>query len=137
MIDRTLQSGVHVSYVLMDSWFTHAPLIRAARKRGLDVIGMVKDNNHRYQVNGHALSLKELYRVAIVKKFKRTCILRSITTTLSNNIPVKIVFVRHRTNKREWLAILSIDVTLEEEIIRLYGIRWDIETFFKCTKSLL
>jgi hypothetical protein len=25
----------------------------------------------------------------------------------------------------------------EEEIIRIYGIRWDIETFFKCTKSLL
>ncbi|WP_425060284.1 IS4 family transposase ISDha5 [Sporomusa carbonis] len=76
--------------------------------------------------------------VASVKTFKRNGILRSITTTLSNDIPVTIVFVQHRTKKREWLAILSTDVTLEaEEIIRLYGIRWDIETFFKCTKSLL
>jgi len=138
MIDRTLKSGVDASYVLMDSWFTHAPLIRAVRKRGLDVIGMVKDNNHRYQVDGKYLSLKELYMVASVKTFKRNGILRSITTTLSNDIPVTIVFVQHRTKKREWLAILSTDVTLEaEEIIRLYGIRWDIETFFKCTKSLL
>jgi Archaeal putative transposase ISC1217. len=48
------------------------------------------------------------------------------------------VFVRHRTKKNEWLAILSTDCTLSEEvIIRIYGIRWDIEIFFKCTKSLL
>ncbi|XEQ92145.1 IS4 family transposase ISDha5 [Sporomusa carbonis] len=53
MIDRTLKSGVNASYVLMDSWFTHAPLIRAVRKRGLDVIGMVKDNNHRYRWMGN------------------------------------------------------------------------------------
>jgi len=138
MIDRALQNGVNASYILMDTWFTHAPLIRAVRERGLDVIGMVKNNNQRYLVNGHFLSLKELYKTAIVKNFKRTGILRSITTALSGDIPVKIVFVRHRTNKREWLALLSTDVTLEEEeIIRLYGIRWDIETFFKCTKSLL
>jgi hypothetical protein len=138
MIDRTLQNGVQASYVLMDTWFTHAPLIRAVLERGLDVIGMVKDTNQRYQVHGHALSLKELYKAASIKKFKRTNILRSITTTLSGDIPVKIIFVQHRSKKREWLAILSTDVTLgEEEIIRLYGIRWDIETFFKCTKSLL
>lgn len=41
-----------------------------------------------------------------------------------------IVFVRHRTNKNEWLAILSTDLTLtEEEIIRTYSMRWDREPF--------
>lgn len=83
MIDRTLQNGVQASYVLTDTWFTHAPLIRAVRERGLDVIGMVKDNNQRYPFHGHTLSLKELYKAASIKKFKRTTILRSITTTLS------------------------------------------------------
>lgn len=43
MIDRTLQNSVQASYVLMDTWFTHAPLIRAVLERGLDVIGMVKE----------------------------------------------------------------------------------------------
>ncbi len=34
--------------------------------------------------------------------------------------------------------MLCTDLTLpEEEIIRIYGIRWDIEVFFKCAKSLL
>ena len=37
-----------------------------------------------------------------------------------------------------WLAILSTDCTLsDQEIIRIYGMRWDIEVFFKTTKSLL
>jgi len=36
------------------------------------------------------------------------------------------------------VAILSTDCCLsEQEIIRIYGIRWDIEVFFKTTKSLL
>ena len=53
-------------------------------------------------------------------------------------IPITMVFVRHRSRKNEWLAILSTDTTLTvEEIIQIYGIRWDIEVFFKCTKSLL
>ena len=49
-----------------------------------------------------------------------------------------MVFVRHRSKKKEWLAILSTDRSLSEhEIVQIYGIRWDIEVFFKCTKSLL
>jgi hypothetical protein len=45
----------------MDSWFTHAPLIQAILDRGLDVIGMVKDDKKRYLVGGRRLSLQELY----------------------------------------------------------------------------
>jgi hypothetical protein len=62
----------------------------------------------------------------------------SVRVQMMPDIPVLIVFVRHRTKKNEWLAILSTDCELlETEIIQLYGIRWDIEIFFKCTKSLL
>lgn len=36
------------------------------------------------------------------------------------------------------MAILSTDTTLDnEEIIRIYGMRWDIDMFFMCNKSLL
>jgi len=34
-------------------------------------------------------------------------------------------------------AVLSTDTTLNEEIIRIYGKRWDIELFFKVIKSHL
>lgn len=52
---------------------------------------------------------------------------------MAPDIKVKTIFVRHRTKKNEWLAILSSDYSLsEEDIIRICNIRWDIETFFKC-----
>jgi len=52
--------------------------------------------------------------------------------------PVKIVFVQNRNNKRDWLAVLSTDISLsDEEIIRIYGKRWSIEVFFRTIKELL
>ncbi len=92
---------------------------------------MVKNSNQRYLVGNPSLSLKELYQVANPVAGQKG-ILRSIRVKMIPNIPVIIVFVRHRTQKNEWLAILSTDGTLSEvEIVRTYGIRWGIETFFK------
>ena len=53
-------------------------------------------------------------------------------------IPAKIVCVRNKSNRKDWLAIICTDTELsEEEIIRTYGKRWDIEVFFKSCKSYL
>ncbi|SDE68341.1 putative transposase ISC1217 [Paenibacillus sp. UNCCL117] len=138
MLDRALKAGATASYVLMDSWFTHAPLIGEIVARGLDVIGMVKNDNKHFLVQGRKLSLQELYAVACPVVSKKRGILRSIQTKLASGIPIRVVFVRHRTKKNEWLAILTTDLALTvEDIIRIYAVRWDIEVFFKCTKSLL
>jgi len=138
MLDRALQAGTSASYVLIDSWFTHAPLIQEVIRRGLHVIGMVKNDNKRYLVKGERLSLKELYTAAPRVEGKNRNILRLIRTELAPGIPVLIVFVRHRSKKNEWLAILSTDLSLTaQDIIRIYRMRWDIEVFFKCAKSLL
>lgn len=99
---------------------------------------MVKNDNKRFLVQGRKLSLKELYAAAPRVDSKKRHILRSIRTELACGIPIHVVFVRHRTNKNEWLAILMTDLTLTvEEVIQIYAMRWDIEVFFKCTKSLL
>ena len=53
-------------------------------------------------------------------------------------IPAKIVCVRNRAKRKDWLAMISTDISLDEnEIIRIYGKRWDIEVFFKTCKSML
>ncbi|WP_058306276.1 IS4 family transposase [Gracilibacillus massiliensis] len=137
MVERAMNAGIDASYVLMDSWFTYQPLVKEIKEQGLDVIGMVKNLKQRYLVNGQRVSLKDLYRFAKPTGGKKG-ILRSIHTTQANGVPIKVVFVRNRNKKSEWLAILSTDCTLsDQEIIRIYGMRWDIEVFFKTTKSLL
>lgn len=137
MIDRAMNAGIDASYVLMDTWFTQQPLIKNIKDQGLDVIGMVKNLKQRYLVDGERVSLKELYHLATPIEGKKG-LLRSIHTTQANGVPIKVVFVRNRNKKSDWLAILSTDCTLsDQEIIRIYGMRWDIEVFFKTTKSLL
>ncbi len=48
------------------------------------------------------------------------------------------MYVRNKNKRNEYLCIISTDTTLDEnEIIRIYGKRWDIEVFFKVCKSYL
>ena len=65
----------------------------------------------------------------------------SFTINVGNDeqkIPAKIVYVRNRSNKKDWIAIICTKPELsEEEIIRIYGKRWKIEVFFKTCKSYL
>lgn len=137
MIQRALSSGINADYVLMDSWFTMPPLIKGIVEQGIDVIGMVKATKQRYSVAGELVDLKKLYRLAQPMQGKKS-ILRSIHCEMANGIPVKIVFIQNRNKKSNWLAILSTECTLsDQEIVRIYGMRWDIEVFFKTTKSLL
>lgn len=50
----------------------------------------------------------------------------------------KVVYVRNKNKRNEYLGLISTDVSLSEtEIIRIYGKRWDIEVFFKVCKSYL
>ena len=46
--------------------------------------------------------------------------------------------VRNRNKHKDWIAIICTDMSLsEQDIIRIYGHRWDIEVFFKTCKSSL
>jgi hypothetical protein len=139
LIQNALDKGLIADYVLMDTWFTHAPLIESITDKGLYVIGMVKQMKQRYRYNDKLLKLEDLFKL-VRPTLQKKDVLGSIQVCLQTDrqTPVKIVFVRNRNKKSEWLAILSTDTTIsDEEIIRIYGMRWDIETFFKCTKSLL
>ena len=136
-IGHALQAGIPANYVLMDSWFIHLPLLHELHQEGRFVIGMVKAMKQRYQRENQMLTLRELFQI-VKPNFSRKQILSSVRVELEPGLLGKIVFVKHRHKKREWLAILSTDVTLsDEEIIRIYGMRWDIEVFFKACKSLL
>lgn len=136
LLERALRAGFTADYVLMDSWFTQAPLLRQLTGKGFAVIGMVKEMKQRYLVQGKRMTLSEVFQS--LPKSNSKDIKGSVIVHTTCDLPVKLVFVRNRNKKREWLAILSTDVTLDAaEIVRIYGMRWSIETFFKVTKSYL
>ena len=44
-----------------------------------------------------------------------------------NGIDARIVCVRNRNKHKDWIAIICTDMSLsEQDIIRIYGHRWDI-----------
>lgn len=134
--------GLPAEYLLFDSWFAFPKTIIKVLKRKLDVICMLKISSKiHYQYNGEWMNLKEIYK-RITPNTKGTIIgsvIAQIRESKNNGdlVDVKIVFVKDRRSKN-WLAVLSTNTALgNEEIIRIYGKRWDIEVFFKVTKSYL
>jgi hypothetical protein len=117
-------------------FFTQAPLIQKLMNKGLHVIGMVKELKQRYIIEGKSLSLSELH--AKVPKKSKAAILGSVRIQTPSGLSLKIVFVQNRNNRRDWLAIQTTDLALDNsEVVRIYGMRWSIETFFKMDKSHL
>jgi hypothetical protein len=46
--------------------------------------------------------------------------------------------VRNKSNRKDWISLISTDLDIsEEEIIRRYGARWNIEVYFKTCKQYL
>lgn len=130
--------------LLFDSWFAFPKVIkRVVSEYPLHVICMLK-SMHRvyYTYQGEEYTLNQLYK-KVRKKRGRAKILASIVVSLGpddkgKDIQTRIVFVRDRNRSKNWLALLSTNIELpDEEVVRLYGKRWDIECFFKVTKSHL
>jgi len=136
MVRRILSTGVTSKYLLMDSWFT-MPATVISLAQHIKIIGMVKRSPKiHYLFNGQSLDLMAIYR-RLSKRRGRAKILASTLVLLNDSVPAKLVFVRDR-QKKEWLALLSTNTELaDEEIVRIYGKRWDIEVFFKMAKQHL
>jgi hypothetical protein len=136
MVERILAAGVRARYLLMDSWFAMPATISALAKN-IGVIGMVKKTPKiHYEYNGHWVDVNKIYR-QIKKRRGRAKILASALVTLKGGRAARLVFVRDR-RKTDWLALISTDLNLSnEDIVRIYGKRWDIEVFFKMAKQHL
>jgi hypothetical protein len=134
--------GIPAKYLLFDSWFAFPKTIANILKRKLDVICMLKISSKiHYFYEGEWMNLKSIYsRVKLPCKSNiKGSVLVGLRESKKNPeiIWVRIVFVNDRHSKN-WLAVLSTDIKItDEEIIRIYGKRWDIEVFFKMTKQYL
>ena len=140
LLDAALSAGLSADYVLFDTWFSNPAQITAIKSKDLDVIAMIKKSSRiKYGYEDEQLNIKEIYSRNRKRRGKSKYLLSiDVMVGKENPFPARIVCVRNKANRKDWLAFLCTDTTLsEEEIIRIYGKRWQIEVFFKTCKSML
>lgn len=140
LIRAAQKAGHSADYVLFDSWFSNPAQLVAIKNLGLNSIAMIKKSSRiRYEYDGQQLSIKKIFGIC-KKRRGRSKYLLSVNVMVGKDqkIPAKIVCVRNRKNKKDWIAFICTNPNLtEEEIIRIYGKRWQIEVFFKTCKTYL
>ena len=141
LLKMALAAGHKAKYVLFDSWFSNPQQILDIKELGLNVIVMVKKSSKRsYGFEGKRLDVKTIFDIC-KKRRGRSKYLLSVPVKVGedkSSVDARIVCVRNRNNRKDWIAIICTDMSLSEtDIIRIYGQRWDIEVFFKTCKSSL
>ncbi|MGO1469357.1 MULTISPECIES: IS4 family transposase [Bacillota] len=141
LIDAAIKAKVQASYVLFDTWFCSPSSLIAIKNKGLDVIAMAKKTSKmHYLYNGVMMPLTEIYKQNKKRRGRSKYLLSVEITVVKDNIviPARIVYVRNKHKRKDYLALITTDMNIsEEEVIRIYGKRWDIEVFFKVCKSYL
>jgi hypothetical protein len=145
LLDSINPKRLGAKTVLFDSWFAYPAIIsKIIRNYSLDVVCMIKRSPKiHYTYEGESYTLNQLYK-KVRKKRGRAKILANIVVGLGhddengNEIQARIIFVRDRNRSKKWLALLTTNQEhTEEDAVRIYGKRWEIECFFKVVKSNL
>ncbi|MCC8103668.1 MAG: transposase [Clostridiales bacterium] len=135
MLSQAVAAGHTAKYVLFDSWFaTPKGIMDIKRSLHMDVIAMVKKSSKvYYEYEGKQYDVKEIFSR---RKKRRGCskyllsveinLLQKKNGKVLERTPAKLVYVRNKANKKDWIAIICTDTSLsEEEIIKRYGYRWN------------
>ena len=141
LLKTAMSAGHTADYVLFDSWFSNPAQLLAIKSLGLDSIAMIrKSSKIRYTYNGERLNIKKIFGIS-KKRRGRSRYLLSVDVMVGDgeeSIPARIVCVRNNKNRKDWIAFICTDINLDpDEIIRIYGKRWQIELLFKTCKSTL
>jgi len=131
MLKAVKKIGITTKYVLFDSWFSYPSTIMAIKGIGFEVVGRLKDTTKiKYIYNGQQKTLKEIYKMnkkrrGMSKYLLSVCV--KIYNEAGETMDARIVYVRNRNNRKQWIGLITTDMTLTEvEVIKLYGKRWGI-----------
>jgi len=141
LLKQAKNADIPAKYVLFDSWFSSPYSLHAVKEIGYDMIGMVKKTPKMFfRYNGKDIPLTSIYNKNRKRRGRSRYLLSVMVDVVKDGetIPAKVAYVRNRNNRKKYLCPISTDVNLDEdEIIRIYGKRWDIEVFFNACKSYL
>jgi hypothetical protein len=140
MLQRAWNAGIDAGFVIFDSWFAHDGTIQGIIAIGYGVICRLKRNQVRYEYQGRAYTLKQLWQRFARKKTlwidKHQVKGLSLRVSLPKSGPVQVVFVSD--GHKQWHAFLCTDLELSaSEILTNYARRWAIEVYFKDIKQML
>ncbi len=144
LLSEARSAGIKATYLLMDSAFSHpGTVISSKRASGTDVITRAKDSRRvHYIFEGRDMTIRGIYRNLRKRRGRARC--KAVAEVLlkdpcgKEDVPARIIYVAHRRNGKNWVALLTTDMTTDaDEIIRIYGKRWSIEVFFRMCKSCL
>lgn len=95
-----------------------------------------------YRYRGRLYDVKGLYERLAVAKMRRKAdyIYSSVVEAeyQGHTFPIRLVYVTKRGSKGKYLVLATTQYKLHpQEIIQLYGRRWQIETYFKAAKQYL
>ena len=145
LLKSAIAAGIAAKYVLFDTWFAYPATIIKAASLGFHVAARVKDTTKiTYGIHGEKKTARQIFKENRKRRGKSRYLL-SVPITLiyeenkvTATLPAKLIYVRNRQKRNEWIALICTDLSLsEDEAIALYGKRWDIEVFFKICKSYL
>ena len=131
-------------YCLVDSWYTSVKVVEAAKNREFELIGALK-SNRVFQFTEHG---KKHKLSTYVKNLKNTSFeevalkgeafkVRRIEVWLKG-IGNAVILISKRVKDGSKMFILSTDMNLSnEEILKYYSYRWDIEIGYLYCKDRL
>ena len=141
LLQEAREAGIPAQHVLFDSWFCSPASLHQIHELGYDVIACVKKSEKmHFCFQGRMQDVMAIYR-SQKKRRGRSAYLLSVEAEAvkdGKRLPVRLVYVRNKARRGDYLVLVSTDLSLsEEEIIQTYGKRWNIEVFFKMCKSYL
>lgn len=144
MIKRVIAKKIHFDYILADSWFACAEVIKFVSSRHIKChyLGMIKMGNTKYRYNN-----KEYTAKALISLFDHPKKGRKHSRRLGcHYITVDVVFAGRkvrlfftkRNKHADWNALITTNTKLEFlEAYRIYSMRWSLEVVFKDSKGNL
>ncbi|AYW49901.1 transposase [Tetragenococcus halophilus] len=141
LLQAALKEGVKAHYVLFDSWFSSPKMFHALRKIKLHAVCMIKRSKKvYYRYNGKWVDVKTIFQTEKKRRGRSRYLLSVCVESEMDGqvLPIKLVYVRNRNKRNDYLVLATTDISLsEDEIIQLYGKRWSIEVYFKICKQHL
>lgn len=142
MIRCVIKQKIHFDYILADSWFACADIIKFATSRHVKChyLGMIKMGRTKYRYKGMEYTANQLASLFNKPKGGRKysrhlgCYYITVDVTFAGR-DVRLFFCK-RNKWSKWNGLITTNRQLEFlDAYRIYSMRWSLEVVFKDSKQ--